>query len=80
MKITKPKHLRDRVGSRGGHTTGIADILPYLPNKSCFFDCRHFVYDTIDGILPFALSTRTNANNQQYLLLRYEDSSDNNSR
>lgn len=43
------------------------DILPYLPDDDCFFDCRHWVYDTTDGILPFAVTTRISANNQQYL-------------
>lgn len=67
MKITKPKHLKERKGIRGGYTTTVQDILPYLPDKECFFDCRHFVYDTTNGVLPFALTTRTHANNQQYL-------------
>lgn len=70
MKITKPKHLKERKGIRGGYTTTVQDILPYLPDKECFFDCRHFVYDTTNGVLPFALTTRTHANNQQYLKIR----------
>lgn len=43
------------------------DIIPYLPNKDCFFDSRHWVYNTLDGILPFSVTTRIGANNQQYL-------------
>lgn len=46
------------------------DILPHLPDEDCFFDSRHWVYGTTDGILPFALTTRISCNNQQYLKLR----------
>lgn len=72
MKIRKPIELAKRVGVRGGHTTTVEDILPFLPKEDCFFDCRHFVYETTDKFLPFALTTRVACNNQQYLLL-YED-------
>jgi hypothetical protein len=63
------KIRRPRVESvLGGGRKNISpyDILPYLPNK-CFFDSRHWVYDTLDGVLPFAVTTRIAANNQQYL-------------
>ena len=73
MKIRKPKGLSERVGCRGGHTTDVSDILPFLPESDCFFDCRHFVYETTDNFLPFALTTRVAANNQQYLKLYEED-------
>lgn len=43
------------------------DILPFLPEADCFFDSRHWVYGTTDGVLPFAVTTRIAANNQQYL-------------
>lgn len=43
------------------------DILPYLPEADCFFDSRHWVYGTTDEALPFAVTTRIAANNQQYL-------------
>ena len=69
MKITKPKHLKERKGIRGGYTTTVQDILPYLPDEDCFFDCRHFVYAPASDVLPFSLTTRSNANNQQYLKL-----------
>lgn len=71
MKITKPKHLRDRIGTRG-HTTGVIDILPYLPPCLCFFDCRHFVVGVNE--VPFAITTRTIGNCQQFLkvLVEYE--------
>lgn len=79
MKLKKSKELRERVGVRGGHTTEVGDILPLLPKESCFFDCRHFVYDLTSGVLPFALSTRTCVNNQQYLMLWYEEKTEDNS-
>ncbi|MBQ0074623.1 MAG: DNA cytosine methyltransferase [Prevotella sp.] len=65
MKIQKPKYLQDFTGNRGGHTLEVRHILPHLPDKLCFSDCRHFVYDT--EIFPFALTTRSFMNNQQYL-------------
>ena len=65
MKIKKPKYLRDFRGNRGGRTTEVRHILPYLPDQLLFFDCRHFVYDT--DVFPFALTTRSFMNNQQYL-------------
>lgn len=43
------------------------DIIPYLPDADCFFDSRHWVVETTDGILPFSVTTRIGANNQQYL-------------
>lgn len=76
MKIRKPKILQERKGNRGGHTTTVGDILPYLPHKDCFFDCRHFVYETTDKFLPFALTTRVSCNNQQYLKIYEEDNTD----
>lgn len=48
------------------------DILDYLPKKDCFFDSRHWVFSTIDGVFPFSVTTRIAANNQQYLL-KYEE-------
>lgn len=76
MKITKPKDLKNRVGVRGGHTTTVEDILPFLPDEDCFFDCRHFVYELTDNYLPFAVTTRVSCNNQQYLKIYEEDHSD----
>lgn len=67
MKIHKPRHLRYKMGPRGRYTTTVADILPYLPPPICFFDCRHFVADR--DVVPFALSTRSAENNQQYLYI-----------
>lgn len=75
MKIRKPEALEERVGNRGGHTTNVEDILPFLPKEDCFFDCRHFVYELTENFLPFALTTRVACNNQQYLKI-YENNTD----
>lgn len=48
-------------------------ILPFLPNRDLFFDSRHWVYGYIDEELPFAVTTRISANNQQFLLLYEKD-------
>ena len=72
-RIIKPKHLRNKCGARGGHTTEVSDILPYLQDiGSCFFDCRHFVYDTLDGVFPFPFTCRGMFSNQQFLFIEYE--------
>lgn len=49
------------------------DIIPYLPDADCFFDSRHWVVETTDGILPFSVTTRIGANNQQYLKVYDKD-------
>ena len=48
------------------------NIIPYLPKQDCFFDSRHFVYALTDEELPFSVTTRISANNQQWLKLREE--------
>ena len=50
----------------------IADILPYLPDESGFVDTRHWVWGGQNEEFPFALTTRINANEQQFLI-EYED-------
>ena len=68
LKMDRRKINRPRVDSvLGGGRKNIhpLDILPYLPNKECFFDSRHWLYG-ID-ILPFSVTTRIAANNQQFL-------------
>ena len=45
------------------------DILPYLPEEEGFFDSRHWVWGGLEEELPFAVTTRIGANNQQYLKL-----------
>ena len=54
MKIQKPHEVANKVGLRGGKTSTVKDILPFLPQEDCFFDCRHFVFETTDKWLPFA--------------------------
>ena len=57
--------------SIGGKNSPL-NIISYLPMQSLFFDSRHWTYDTTDGILPFALTSRVSANNQQFLFEVYE--------
>ena len=45
--------------------------VPYLPLESCFFDSRHGVVGI--GIIPFAITTRIDANNQQFLFEVIDD-------
>lgn len=71
IKIKRPE-LESVLGGGRKNITPF-DILPYLPSSSCFFDSRHWVYDTVDGVLPFAVTTRIAANNQQYLKVYDED-------
>jgi site-specific DNA-cytosine methylase len=68
IKESRKKMQRPEVESvLGGGRKNISpfDIIPYLPDEDCFFDSRHWVYGT--DVLPFALTTRIAANNQQYL-------------
>lgn len=65
MKIKRPEVESVLGGGRKNITP--FDILPYLPDKDCFFDSRHWVYSLTEDILPFAVTTRIAANNQQYL-------------
>ena len=64
--------LEKRKGIIGGENNPL-NIVPYLPPPNgYFYDSRHWVYDTLDGILPFSVTTRISANNQQFLLT-YEE-------
>lgn len=73
MKLHRPKGLR---GVNGMEPIAVADIVPYLPKKDCFFDSRHWICEEIQGgVLPFALTTRVEANHQQYLRI-YESDTD----
>ena len=69
MKILKLKRPI-RGGYNSKKLSSPYDILPYLPDEDCFFDSRHWVVGV--DILPFALTTRINANYQQFLKV-YED-------
>lgn len=70
MKILKLKCPIKKKKGEGKKPSSPYDILPYLPDEDCFFDSRHWVVG-ID-ILPFAVTTRINANYQQFLKV-YED-------
>jgi hypothetical protein len=71
MKIPKPKNLKvEKIFN--SHT--LNEILPYLPNETCFFDTRHWVCGT--DILPFSVTTRISSNNQQFLKEIYETERD----
>lgn len=72
MKIHKPKGLK---GVNGKKPIAVPDIVPYLPKTDCFFDSRHWVCETTGGALPFALSTRSSCNSQQFLRIYENDSS-----
>ena len=64
-KILKPKGLK---GIKVKKPIAIADILPYLPDESVFVDTRHWVWGGQNEEFPFAVTTRINANMQQYLI------------
>ena len=70
MKLKRPKV--ESVLGGGRKNISPYDILTYLPKEDCFFDCRHWVVATTDEPLPFAVTTRIGANNQQYLKV-YEE-------
>lgn len=64
-RIPKPSHLRD-------HTPSKWETVPYMIEAAgetggSVFDQRHFVYDTIDGCYPFALTCGANKNAQIWL-------------
>lgn len=70
MKLNRPS---SKSLYNGKKNISPIDILPYLtPPHSYFYDARHWVYDTTDGILPFSVTTRIFANHQQFLLY-YEE-------
>lgn len=43
------------------------NILPYLPDEEGFFDSRQWTFGGINEALPFSVTTRISANNQQFL-------------
>ena len=49
------------------------DMIAHLPMECCFFDSRHHIVGR--QVLPFAVTTRIGANNQQYLFEIYETDS-----
>jgi len=67
-KIPLPKHIKNQKGTRGKNRTPLmTEVIPYLPDEDCFFDIRHLVWGGVNDVLPFSVTTRINANNQQYI-------------
>lgn len=58
------------VGINGKKPIRPEDILPYLPSEDCVFDSRHWVAGSVEGVFPFAVTTRISANCQQYLKVK----------
>lgn len=71
MKLKRPNE--EPIGDGVNSPINILGTLLSLSlYDGCFFDSRHWVYEPLNGALPFAVTTRISANNQQYLLL-YEE-------
>ena len=70
MNDYKIKHIE----KPSGITNSPYNMIPYLPDKELFFDSRHWTYGLADGILPFSLTTRISANNQQFLKVSMKES------
>lgn len=64
-KIHRPKGL---IGVNGKQPIAIADILPFLPDESGFVDTRHWIWAGLNEEFPFSVTTRINANEQQFLI------------
>ena len=64
-KIKRPRGL---IGVNGKMAIAIDDIIPFVPGKSGFVDTRHWVWGGVDEAFPFAVTTRINANMQQYYI------------
>ena len=64
-KIHRPKGL---IGVNGKQPIAIADILPFLPDESGFVDTRHWIWGGLNEEFPFSVTTRINANEQQFLI------------
>lgn len=50
-----------------GVTNSPWNMIPFLPDEECFFDSRHWTWGGVDEELPFSVTTRISANNQQFL-------------
>lgn len=61
-KIKKPK----------GISNSPYNMIPHFPDNECFFDSRHWTWGWVDEELPFSVTTRISANNQQFLKI-YDD-------
>ena len=67
MNESKNDYKIEHIEKPSGITNSPYNMIPYLPDKELFFDSRHWTYGLADGILPFSLTTRISANNQQFL-------------
>ena len=70
-RVKRPKEIPNK-GDNGKNNPLLT--LPYLPDDECFFDSRHWTYGLLSEELPFAVTTRIDANNQQWLKV-YEQNS-----
>lgn len=61
-------NVKKNLADKGRKNTNLTEILPLLPPCDVFVDIRHGVYDTTDGMLPFAVTTRIAASCQQWLI------------
>lgn len=59
-------HMR-KIKRPEGLTNSPYNILKYLPDEEGFFDSRHWVWGGVSEELPFSVTTRISANNQQFL-------------
>ena len=74
MKESKNDYKIKHIEKPSGITNSPSNMIPYLPDKELFFDSRHWTYGLADGILPFSLTTRISANNQQFLKVSMKES------
>lgn len=77
-KLKRPN--RESVLGGGKKNISPFDIIPYLPDEEGFFDSRHWVWGGYDEALPFAVTTRIAANNQQYLKVYEKNEKDTNAK
>lgn len=62
----------EHIEKPSGITNSPYYMIPHLPDSELFFDSRHWTYGT--DILPFSLTTRISANNQQFLKVMEDQS------
>ena len=71
MKESKNDYPIEHIEKPSGITNSPYNMIPHLPDIELFFDSRHWTYGT--DILPFSLTTRISANNQQFLKVNMAD-------
>lgn len=57
----------EHIKKPSGITNSPYNMIPHLPDCELFFDSRHWTYGLVENILPFSLTSRISANNQQFL-------------